>query len=159
MARRLHDSAGLKFIECWVDTPLEVCEQRDVKGLYKKARAGQIKGTLLLTLANDKTKQGVALMGRNTTGPPCSVTDDDRRRQTSDSKTILPPTLCVGGPVTIVFCSIHLRSNNLMCIQFPPNARYYVIFYQTCGHSLLYISHFWLDRVDTKLVSGVQRVR
>jgi len=45
MARRLHDSAGLKFIECWVDTPLEVCEQRDVKGLYKKARAGQIKGT------------------------------------------------------------------------------------------------------------------
>ena len=44
IARRLHDSAGLKFIECWVDTPLEVCEQRDVKGLYKKARAGQIKG-------------------------------------------------------------------------------------------------------------------
>jgi len=44
MARRLHDGAGLKFIECFVDTPLEVCEQRDVKGLYKKARAGQIKG-------------------------------------------------------------------------------------------------------------------
>ena len=44
MARRLHDSAGLRFIECYVDTPLEVCEQRDVKGLYKKARAGQIKG-------------------------------------------------------------------------------------------------------------------
>ena len=30
------------FIEIFVDTPLEVCEQRDVKGLYKKARAGQI---------------------------------------------------------------------------------------------------------------------
>ena len=44
MARHLHDGAGLKFIECFVDTPLEVCEQRDVKGLYKKARAGQIKG-------------------------------------------------------------------------------------------------------------------
>jgi hypothetical protein len=27
-----------------MDTPLEVCEQRDPKGLYKKARAGQIKG-------------------------------------------------------------------------------------------------------------------
>jgi len=46
MARQLHDSAGLRFIECFVDTPLEVCEQRDVKGLYKKARAGQIKGNV-----------------------------------------------------------------------------------------------------------------
>jgi adenylylsulfate kinase len=32
-----------EFIEIFVDTPLEVCEQRDPKGLYKKARAGQIK--------------------------------------------------------------------------------------------------------------------
>ncbi len=31
------------FIEVFVDTPLAVCEQRDVKGLYKKARAGIIK--------------------------------------------------------------------------------------------------------------------
>jgi sulfate adenylyltransferase len=31
------------FVEIFVDTPLEVCEQRDVKGLYKKARAGEIK--------------------------------------------------------------------------------------------------------------------
>lgn len=34
---------GDDFIEVFVDTPLEVCEQRDVKGLYKKARAGEIK--------------------------------------------------------------------------------------------------------------------
>jgi adenylylsulfate kinase len=32
-----------KYIEVFVDTPLEVCEQRDVKGLYKKARAGEVK--------------------------------------------------------------------------------------------------------------------
>lgn len=32
------------FIEVFVDTPLEVCESRDPKGLYKKARAGEIKG-------------------------------------------------------------------------------------------------------------------
>lgn len=32
------------FIEVFVNTPLEVCEARDVKGLYKKARAGEIKG-------------------------------------------------------------------------------------------------------------------
>ena len=32
------------FVEVFADAPLEVCEQRDVKGLYKKARAGEIKG-------------------------------------------------------------------------------------------------------------------
>ena len=31
------------FLEIFVDTPLEICEQRDQKGLYKKARAGEIK--------------------------------------------------------------------------------------------------------------------
>jgi adenylylsulfate kinase len=30
------------FVEVFIDTPLELCEQRDPKGLYKKARAGQI---------------------------------------------------------------------------------------------------------------------
>ncbi len=33
-----------QFIEVFVDTPLEVCEQRDTKGLYAKARRGEIKG-------------------------------------------------------------------------------------------------------------------
>ena len=32
------------FIEVFVDTPLSVCEQRDVKGMYAKARRGEIKG-------------------------------------------------------------------------------------------------------------------
>ena len=32
-----------KFIEVFVDSPLEICEKRDVKGLYKKARSGEIK--------------------------------------------------------------------------------------------------------------------
>jgi bifunctional enzyme CysN/CysC len=43
-ARALHDAAGLRFIEVFVDTPIEVCEQRDPKGLYQKARAGELKG-------------------------------------------------------------------------------------------------------------------
>jgi adenylylsulfate kinase len=30
------------FIEIFIDTPIEICEERDVKGLYKKARAGEI---------------------------------------------------------------------------------------------------------------------
>ncbi|MBK1719846.1 adenylyl-sulfate kinase [Thiocystis violacea] len=33
-----------EFIEVFVDTPIEICEQRDPKGLYKKARAGELKG-------------------------------------------------------------------------------------------------------------------
>jgi adenylylsulfate kinase len=32
-----------RFVEVYVNTPVAVCEQRDVKGLYKKARAGEIK--------------------------------------------------------------------------------------------------------------------
>ncbi len=44
LARRLHDAAGLRFVEVFVDTPLEVCEGRDPKGLYAKARAGQLTG-------------------------------------------------------------------------------------------------------------------
>jgi len=32
------------FVEIYVNAPLEVCEQRDVKGLYKKARAGLMHG-------------------------------------------------------------------------------------------------------------------
>lgn len=43
-ARELHEKAGLPFFEVFVDTPLTVCEERDCKGLYKKARAGIIKG-------------------------------------------------------------------------------------------------------------------
>lgn len=41
--RSLHDAADLKFIEVFVDCTLEVAESRDPKGLYKKARAGEIK--------------------------------------------------------------------------------------------------------------------
>lgn len=42
--RRIHAVAGVPFHEAFVDTPIEVCEQRDPKGLYAKARAGEIKG-------------------------------------------------------------------------------------------------------------------
>ena len=41
--RALHEAAGMEFIEVFVDVPLEVAESRDPKGLYKKARAGEIK--------------------------------------------------------------------------------------------------------------------
>lgn len=41
-AREVHEASGLKFYEGYVATSLEVCEGRDVKGLYKKAREGLI---------------------------------------------------------------------------------------------------------------------
>jgi len=41
--RQLHVQAGLEFIEVFVDCSLEEAERRDPKGLYKKARAGEIK--------------------------------------------------------------------------------------------------------------------
>ncbi|MEV7555417.1 adenylyl-sulfate kinase [Amycolatopsis sp. NPDC089917] len=44
LARAAHETAGLPFLEIFVDTPLEVCEDRDPKGMYAKARAGEISG-------------------------------------------------------------------------------------------------------------------
>jgi bifunctional enzyme CysN/CysC len=42
--REVHRAAGLPFVEVFVDTPIALCEQRDPKGLYAKARAGEIQG-------------------------------------------------------------------------------------------------------------------
>jgi len=38
-AREIHRTAGVRFVEVWVDTPLEICAARDAKGLYAAARA------------------------------------------------------------------------------------------------------------------------
>jgi adenylyl-sulfate kinase len=42
IARRIHEEAGHQFIEVFVDSPLEVCEARDPKGLYAMARRGEL---------------------------------------------------------------------------------------------------------------------
>jgi bifunctional enzyme CysN/CysC len=42
--RRAHEEADLPFLEVFVDTPLQECERRDPKGLYARARAGEIRG-------------------------------------------------------------------------------------------------------------------
>ena len=44
LARKVHEDAGIAFLEVFVDTPLEECERRDPKGLYARARAGELKG-------------------------------------------------------------------------------------------------------------------
>jgi adenylyl-sulfate kinase len=43
-AAALHRAADLPFVEVFVDTPLGLCEQRDPKGLYARARAGELAG-------------------------------------------------------------------------------------------------------------------
>jgi len=43
-AASLHEADDLQFIEIFVDAPLELCEQRDPKGLYARARAGELAG-------------------------------------------------------------------------------------------------------------------
>ncbi|XP_031625687.1 bifunctional 3'-phosphoadenosine 5'-phosphosulfate synthase isoform X2 [Contarinia nasturtii] len=55
-ARKIHKEAGLDFYEIYVDTPLEVCEARDVKGLYKRARSGEISGFTGLTQKYEEPK-------------------------------------------------------------------------------------------------------
>jgi bifunctional enzyme CysN/CysC len=43
-ARELHSEIGLPFVEVFVDTPLEVCQMRDPKGLYARAGKGKLHG-------------------------------------------------------------------------------------------------------------------
>jgi bifunctional enzyme CysN/CysC len=49
-ARELHHEADLRFIEVFLDTPVDLCQERDPKGLYAQARSGQLRG---LTGAGD----------------------------------------------------------------------------------------------------------
>src|SRR4051794_13617945 len=44
LAREAHEAGGLEFVEVFVDTPIEECERRDPKGLYARARAGELPG-------------------------------------------------------------------------------------------------------------------
>ncbi|HZV75909.1 MAG TPA: adenylyl-sulfate kinase, partial [Conexibacter sp.] len=43
-ARDVHERDGLRFIEVYVNTPIEICVQRDPKGLYARAKAGELRG-------------------------------------------------------------------------------------------------------------------
>jgi adenylyl-sulfate kinase len=44
MAREIHERAGHVFLEAWTDTPLAICERRDPKRLYERARRGELAG-------------------------------------------------------------------------------------------------------------------
>ncbi len=75
LARDIHDAAELPFLEIFVDTPLEICEQRDPKGLYARARAGEITG---MTGIDDPYEAPLNPARRYTPddGSPAEVVDD-----------------------------------------------------------------------------------
>lgn len=72
--RSLHQEAGLRFVEVYVDTPIELCEARDSKGLYAKARAGEITG---FTGIDDpyEAPEAPALVLRPADGEPGTMAD------------------------------------------------------------------------------------
>lgn len=43
-ARKVHESCGVRFVECFVNTPIAICEKRDEKGIYKRFRELQDQG-------------------------------------------------------------------------------------------------------------------
>ena len=71
--RQLLDSH--EFIEVFVDTPLEICEQRDPKGLYQKARQGEIQHFTGIDSPYEAPQQPEIHL-RNTDGSPEQVVAD-----------------------------------------------------------------------------------
>jgi adenylylsulfate kinase len=67
--RALHVENGVPFIEIYVKTPLDICEQRDPKGLYKQARAGQLKGFTGIDDPYEEPLQPELLLDATATSP------------------------------------------------------------------------------------------
>ena len=81
-ARRVVEEEGKQgdFLEVFVDTPLEICEARDPKGLYKKARAGEIKNFTGITSPYEAPENpdftvGAEGEGVDATTPPIAADD------------------------------------------------------------------------------------
>jgi adenylylsulfate kinase len=62
-----------KFVEVFVNCPIEVCEQRDVKGLYKKARTGEIKNFTGMDAGFEIPEQAELIIDSNGTSSEQSV--------------------------------------------------------------------------------------
>ena len=66
-ARAIHHRDGLDFWEVWVSTPLDECERRDTKGLYAKARAGELRGLSGLDAPYEPPARPDLVLGRGET--------------------------------------------------------------------------------------------
>ncbi|CAF1112497.1 unnamed protein product [Adineta steineri] len=111
-ARRLHENSQIPFIEVFVSTPLSVCEARDVKGLYKKARTGLIEGFTGIGAPYESPSNPDLIIDT-------SVMPVDRSVETIIGKlaelNILSPTLIL--PVHELFMTEHIREKALQ--EFP----------------------------------------
>ncbi|MGO9091376.1 MAG: adenylyl-sulfate kinase [bacterium] len=71
-ARKIHHDSDLNFVEIFMDTPIEICEKRDPKCLYAKARRGELKG---FTGVDDPYEQPLSpeMVARTDEHPPESI--------------------------------------------------------------------------------------
>ena len=76
MARELFE--GGEFIEVFVDTPVEICEARDVKGLYAKARAGQLANFTGVTVPYEVPERPTCTCARQPSASISSSTTSSR---------------------------------------------------------------------------------
>ena len=67
MAREMFEEG--EFLEVFVDTPLEVAEQRDIKGLYAKARAGHIKNFTGIDSPYERPEHAEFVLATTTSSP------------------------------------------------------------------------------------------
>lgn len=113
-ARKIHESAGLPFFEIFVDAPLNICESRDVKGLYKRARAGEIKGTEVACSTSDS--YGHCQASDSVFGDLSEATPSVSRLQKSQA---LESSVCSGWPWPpgIIFGEQQEWHSEDMCIQ------------------------------------------
>jgi bifunctional enzyme CysN/CysC len=70
LIRSLHEQAGLAFAEIFVDTSIEECERRDSKGLYARARAGQLPGFTGIDSAYEVPRNPELALGPDTGSLP-----------------------------------------------------------------------------------------
>jgi adenylylsulfate kinase len=73
LVRALHQEGNLPFIEIHVSTPIETCELRDPKGLYKKARAGQLKNFTGIDDPYEAPLQAELLIDATNTSPQAAT--------------------------------------------------------------------------------------
>jgi len=86
-ARRNAEAAGILFVEVFVDTPLAVCEVRDAKGLYQRARADQIQDFTGLQSPYEAPENAdiVVYPGRETVAESVTVVMQKLAAQVGDS--------------------------------------------------------------------------
>lgn len=73
LARRLHEDHSISFIEVYIQVPLSVAEERDPKGLYEKARKGEIKDFTGVSAPYEEPEKAEIVVNSGETGVEAAV--------------------------------------------------------------------------------------